>query len=113
VPFHHKQNGEWVEFRQIDGAKGWEFTRERADGERLGMIFDREGEAMLDGAEFPTRYPFPGAMGFATDVGPGMVRVGKRLSGRLLDGVTHAAFPAVATSPLVRGVVVPLLRASA
>lgn len=55
VPFHHKQNGEWVSVSEVDGP-GEHFTFE--DGSTVR-------------------------------------RVGKRLSGRTIDGVTHDAFPCV------------------
>jgi protein gp37 len=66
--YHHKQNGEWVPLQANDG-------------------------------EWPTNLP-----GFCrinrdgerTDDGWPMQRVGKKFAGRMLDGVTHDAFPEVA-----------------
>lgn len=55
VPFHHKQNGEWVSVSEVGGP---------------GVHFKFE-----DGAT--------------------VRRVGKKLSGRTIDGVTHDAFPEV------------------
>lgn len=55
VPFHHKQNGEWVSVSEVSG---------------------------------------PGAH-FKFDDGATVRRVGKKLSGRTIDGVTHDAFPMV------------------
>ena len=56
VPFHHKQNGEWVSVSEVAG---------------------------------------PGAH-FKFDDGATVRRIGKKLSGRTIDGVTHDAFPEVA-----------------
>lgn len=55
IPFHHKQNGEWVSVSEVAG---------------------------------------PGDH-FKFDDGATVRRVGKRLSGRTIDGVTHDAFPVV------------------
>lgn len=55
VPFHHKQNGEWVSVSEVAGS---------------GAHFKFE-----DGAT--------------------VRRIGKKLSGRTIDGVTHDAFPEV------------------
>lgn len=65
VPYHHKQNGEWIgvpDLRKLPGGSGPGFG-----------VFDHE--------------PF--------DQDHESVRVGKRASGRMLDGVTHDAFPVV------------------
>lgn len=56
VPFHHKQNGEWVSVSEVAG---------------------------------------PGVH-FKFDDGATVRRIGKKLSGRTIDGVTHDAFPEVA-----------------
>ena len=85
VPFHFKQWGEWGDYRQI-GADSWAYSVMKGT-ERCGVV--REGgEAMFEGRAFPTRYPW-------RDGGPGpcMVRVGKKLSGRTLDGQTHDEWP--------------------
>lgn len=55
IPFHHKQNGEWVSVSEVAGP-GAHFT-------------------------FPD--------------GATVRRVGKKLSGRTIDGVTHDAFPVI------------------
>lgn len=55
VPFHHKQNGEWVSVSEVAGP-----------GEH-----------------------------FKFDDGATVRRIGKKLSGRTIDGVTHDAFPEV------------------
>lgn len=55
VPFHHKQNGEWVSVSEVAG---------------------------------------PGAH-FKFDDGATVRRIGKKLSGRTIDGVIHDAFPKV------------------
>ncbi len=85
VPFHLKQNGEWVEYRQV-GADAWGFTNERK-GARYGNLW-RDGVALFNGKSFETGYPFN------TEItGPCMVRVGTSRSGRMLDGMLHDAFP--------------------
>jgi protein gp37 len=87
VPFHHKQNGEWSvedtsfgahEQFAIDQAGNVYASYEIAypDGARRGEI-DSHGRATLT-----TIY-----------------KVGKKHSGRMLDGVTHDAFPEVAHGP--------------
>lgn len=90
TPFLHKQNGEWTSYDQI-GANGWEFTRE-VDGERYGMVIIGGRRPMFSRADFPTRYPFPKD----PDPGPCMIKVGKKLSGRLLDGREWNERPRVA-----------------
>lgn len=72
VPFHHKQNGEWL--------GGRVFQDEEFDG---GAYVDARGKTAI------TR---------AHDFGDGQaaVRVGVDDAGRLLDGVLHDAFPRMA-----------------
>ncbi|KQV43255.1 MULTISPECIES: DUF5131 family protein [unclassified Rhizobium] len=60
VPFHHKQNGEWVSVSEVAG---------------VGIHFQFE-----DGAT--------------------VRRIGKKLSGRTIDGVTHDAFPILSSLSL-------------
>ncbi|MDR9781636.1 DUF5131 family protein [Rhizobium redzepovicii] len=67
VPFHHKQNGEWVPLQANDGEWPTDlpgFCRLSTSGERI-------------------------------DAGWPMQKVGKKFAGRELDGVTHDAFPKV------------------
>ncbi|KKZ89020.1 phage Gp37/Gp68 family protein [Rhizobium phaseoli] len=68
VPFHHKQNGEWLPLQANDGEWPTDlpgFCRLTPDGDRA-------------------------------DGGWPMQKVGKKFAGRELDGVTHDAFPEVA-----------------
>lgn len=68
VPFHHKQNGEWVPLQANDGQWPTDlpgFCRLTHSGERA-------------------------------DGGWPMQKVGKKFAGRMLDGVEHNAFPEVA-----------------
>lgn len=68
VPYHHKQNGEWVPLQANDG------------------------EWPTDAGGF-CRLTFCGEK---ADGGWPMQKVGKKFAGRMLDGVTHDAFPEVA-----------------
>ncbi len=69
VPFHHKQNGEWLAWGQL-----------------------------LDGGEFENYLSFGKADDKYRQPGDGEIysKVGKKRSGRMIDGVTHDAFPEVA-----------------
>lgn len=90
VPFHLKQWGEWVDWRQI-GADGWRLTKQ-IDGElfgKLSRVIEFQDVDLFKGAAFPTRYPFP----IGADPGPAMACVGKHNSGRSLDGVIHNGTP--------------------
>ena len=78
VPYHHKQNGEWISDDPSNPAgfpNGWRAYRAHTDG-----IAQRDELYPEAGAAFVSR-------------------VGKKAAGRLLDGVTHDAFPA---SPIAR-----------
>jgi protein gp37 len=66
VPYHHKQNGEWLAWDQM-----------LADG---NLNFLSLGKA-------PERYQHVNGMIYS--------RVGKKLSGRTIDGITHDDFPEV------------------
>lgn len=70
--FHHKQNGEWIPWRPIDGNPGNKPIQ----------------HVMENGSEY---YP-----GNYTSSLQSMIKVGKKLSGRQLGGVTFDAFPEVA-----------------
>ena len=93
VPFHFKQWGEWTDYLHA-GARGWEFTHE-SKGKRYGILAYEDGSKTA--TRFETRYPWP--VGRPSDPGghpgPCMVRVGKKASGRLLDGVEWNEFPEV------------------
>lgn len=67
VPFHHKQNGEWVPCRANDG----EWPNDTSGFCRLTFSGER------------------------ADGGWPMQKVGKKFAGRALDGVTHDDFPEV------------------
>lgn len=67
IAFHHKQNGEWL---------AW------------GQKLENGNENFLSFGKDPDRYQHIG--------GEIMSKVGKKLSGRTIDGVTHDAFPEVA-----------------
>ena len=69
VPFHHKQNGEWVPWRPIDG----------------NISNHPIQHVMENGSQY-----YPG--NFSSSM-QSMIKVGKKLAGRLLDGVTHDEFP--------------------
>lgn len=69
VPYHHKQNGEWIPLTQYDGG---EWPSDAGGCCRLTYSGDK-----ADGG-------FP------------MQKVGKKFAGRLLDGVEHNDFPEVA-----------------
>lgn len=93
VPFHLKQNGEWAAYDQI-GASGWAFSgHSLKDGTRQGFLTSGcygEEKPMFGGRSFETRYPWPG-----THENPCMVKVGKKIAGRLLDGCEHNNRPQV------------------
>ncbi|CDN52502.1 Gp37Gp68 family protein [Neorhizobium galegae bv. officinalis bv. officinalis str. HAMBI 1141] len=72
IPFHHKQNGEWLPWRPIDG---------NPDRRPIAHV-------MQNGSEY-----YPG--NFSSPL-QSMIKVGKSAAGRLLDGVEHNAFPEVA-----------------
>jgi protein gp37 len=88
VAFHFKQWGEWVPYEQA-GFGGWTFTAER-DGVRYGSLTAEDHvKPALGAREVETRYPWQ----VGEDVGPCMVRVGKKIAGRLLDGRTWDELP--------------------
>ncbi|MBB4066794.1 phage Gp37/Gp68 family protein [Gellertiella hungarica] len=68
VPFHHKQNGEWVPLQAKDG----EWPTDEGNFCRIDH----------DGNRSPSGWP--------------MQKVGKKFAGRELDGVEHNGFPEVA-----------------
>lgn len=70
--FHHKQNGEWVPWIPRNGNPG---------NKQIMHV-------MEDGSEY-----FPG--NFSSSL-QSMIKIGKKASGRMLDGMTHDAFPVVA-----------------
>jgi len=75
VPYHHKQNGEWISDDPSNPAgfpNGWRAYRAHTDG-----IAQRDELYPEAGAAFVSR-------------------VGKKAAGRLLDGVEHNSFPAAA-----------------
>lgn len=82
VPFHHKQNGEWLAGHQYNeechkadpSLEQSKFPCMDWDGEQ----FEENGGGWMDE---------PGE--------DAVFRVGKKRSGRMLDGVTHDAFPGV------------------
>lgn len=67
VPFHHKQNGEWIALHADDGE--WPI--------------DHHGFCRID------------RLGIHSTAGWPMQKVGKKLAGRELDGVEHNGFPIV------------------
>lgn len=67
VPFHHKQNGEWMPLQANDG----EWPTDKPGFCRITTAGDR------------------------ADDGWPMQKVGKKFAGRMLDGVTHDAFPQI------------------
>lgn len=69
--FHHKQNGEWIPWRPITG---------NPHGRPIEHV-------MQDGSQY-----YPGNFGASLQ---SMIKVGKKNSGRDLDGITHDAFPTV------------------
>ncbi|MBY5682688.1 phage Gp37/Gp68 family protein [Rhizobium leguminosarum] len=71
VPFHHKQNGEWIPWIPLKG---------NPDGKPIMHV-------MEDGSDY-----YPGNPVSLQS----MIKIGKKASGRILDGVTHDAFPEVA-----------------
>ncbi|PWJ81560.1 protein gp37 [Pseudaminobacter salicylatoxidans] len=76
VPFHHKQNGEWI-------AKGWEHHGSKLHLTLAGKVINK--------ADCDKNRDFPG-MGLIE-----IEKVGKHRAGRLLDGVEHNARPKVVT----------------
>jgi protein gp37 len=87
VPFHFKQWGEWAEH---DGHKPTRvFSMDSDIGETLAGRCDgfitKAGEFVRDMDDATSDEPYRG-----------MVRVGKKAAGRLLDGVEHNGFPEVA-----------------
>jgi protein gp37 len=91
IPYHHKQNGEWVSYDQI-GASGWDYTSTRND-KRYGVLTYGDWDERFDmfgSREFETQYPWTDS-----DANPCMVKVGKRIAGRKLDGREHNDRPKV------------------
>ena len=80
VPFHFKQNGEWVE---VDGPR----CRSIDQGAALTGHWMLPNGTLLKRDEASNRRHSP----YSTSV---MARVGKKRAGRLLDGVEHNGFPA-------------------
>lgn len=82
VPFHHKQNGEWLAGHQYsDECKKADPSLEQS---RFDCM-DWNGEEFEDNGG-----------GWMDEPGDDAVfRVGKKRSGRMLDGVTHDAFPQI------------------
>lgn len=74
VAFHFKQWGEWAEYSDV-GSNSWSRTS-------IDPLRGRLGGGPLDGKEFATAYPWIRE----GDVGPCMVRVGKKNAGRKLVG---------------------------
>jgi len=92
VPFHFKQWGEWLDAHGA-GYAAWDRTGTR-DGEILGRVRGYCGQPnpgipFFEGHDWPSRWPFPQP----PDPGPVMIRVGKALAGRLLDGREHNDSP--------------------
>ena len=86
VPFLFKQWGEWSEH---DGHKPTRtFSMDTDVGETLASRCDgfisHAGEFVRDMDDATTDYPYRG-----------MIRIGKKAAGRLLDGRTHDAWPEV------------------
>jgi protein gp37 len=71
APYHHKQNGEWLPWIPRNG---------NPDGKPIQHV-------MENGTDY-----YPG--NFSSSL-QSMIKVGKNHSGRMLDGVTHDAFPEV------------------
>ncbi|WP_370878477.1 phage Gp37/Gp68 family protein [Pararhizobium capsulatum] len=69
--FHHKQNGEWVPWIPRNGNPGNKPIM----------------HVMEDGSEY-----YPGNFHSSLQ---SMIKIGKKQSGRMLDGVTHDAFPQI------------------
>ncbi|EHK57721.1 DUF5131 family protein [Allomesorhizobium alhagi] len=77
VPFHHKQNGEWLP--SSDVPEPWRF----------------EGATVLPDGRVREWHPaYPGERLVHPEMRP-MSRVGKKRSGRLIDGIEHNSFPKV------------------
>lgn len=83
VAYHHKQNGEWMPHRPVAGGDlGGDVRSGRV------MIVHPTGQTDVEVSESTGgRNTIPGSRY--------MARVGKKNSGRLLDGVEHNAFPAI------------------
>ena len=86
VPFFFKQWGGWAEIQQI-GFSGWQRTADR-DGKMFGRV-SQGGSFRSDAPEFETLFirrgpDHPGAI---------LVRTGKRVAGRRLDGREHNDLP--------------------
>ncbi|NWJ24742.1 DUF5131 family protein [Rhizobium sp. RM] len=78
-PFHHKQNGEWATGIFEDHG---DMTLFEPDEPSVKVSLRRNPDThWFDESEWPS--------------GCGAVRVGKRKSGRTLDGVEHNAFPEI------------------
>lgn len=78
VAYHHKQNGEWVGGEWVDAGDSGYF-RPATGGNPIPYRDKPDIEHWFEPENWPD--------------GPGAVRIGKRLTGRLLDGVEHNAFP--------------------
>lgn len=79
VPFHFKQWGEWTPGENVPAS---------VRGKRASAHFTA-GDGWFEG-ETNMSDPEDG-----WDDEPDLYRIGKKLTGRLLDGVTHDAFPAI------------------
>lgn len=83
VPFHHKQNGEWSPLEEVFGR------HEQFAIDCDGNLYASYDIAYPDG----TRRAEVDSRGRSTLTA--IYKVGKRNSGRMLDGVTHDAFPQI------------------
>lgn len=90
--FFLKQFGEWAPWGCSGIASGW--TRTRVVGDKIyGKLHNSDFQdgykeiPVLEGKDFETRFLEPGMVG--------VVRVGKKLAGRLLDGKEYNEFPEV------------------
>ena len=85
VAYFHKQNGEWID------ADEW-LTTLRAGG----SYFAFDGATLESPLNFEQAAAFAGGRRFEHQSdGSTMIRVGKRRSGRLLDGREHNEFPEI------------------
>ena len=99
VPFLHKQNGEWgsgyergdgtMVFREFDTFQRW--VNKASTWVNGGICLDRHGRELKNGGDFK-RADDEGA--FPVTI---MHRIGKKASGRLLDGVLHDGYPGSAS----------------
>jgi protein gp37 len=91
IAYNHKQNGAWIETEQLRGAT-FASRRRVSDDEFAASLHAEDGSVLYGGRRFLVRRSSEDRAFYA--------RMGKKLTGRLLDGGLYDAYPAEAqTTP--------------